>query len=150
MSIHPGQQCGPCSLCGQKSSYYVHPLNWEESIKQKLFQTENVEEKSCVCKPCERNIKRYITAENYQPRWRPKSQESCIIPTCPLTSQDGVIIHTGLVTAGQVAELLHTNVPETKGQLTPLCQAHYRHVIASCIPKRACMSSSSVSHAMPG
>ena len=29
VSIHPGQQCGPCSLCGQKSPYYVHPLNFK-------------------------------------------------------------------------------------------------------------------------
>ena len=78
------------------------------AIKQKSFQTENVHHSSCVCNP-ERGISRI--------------NQSCIIPTCPVKSQGGVIIRTGLVTAGQVAELLHTNVPETTGQLTPLCQA---------------------------
>ena len=58
-----------------------------------------------------------------------QNQQSCIIPTCPVKSQSRVIIHTGLVTAGQVADMLHTNVPETTGQLTPLCQAkqHVHH-----------------------
>ena len=46
-----------------------------------------------------------------------------------------MIIHTSLVTAGQVAELLHTNVPETTGHLIPLCQAHYRHVHCQLHPK---------------
>ena len=44
------------------------------------------------------------------------------------SARELVLPPLGLVTAGQVAELLHTNVPETTGQLTPLCQAHYRHV----------------------
>ena len=58
-----------------------------------------------------------------------QNQQSCIIPTRPVKSQSRVIIHTGLVTAGQVADMLHTNVPETTGQLTPLCQAkqHVHH-----------------------
>ena len=40
-----------------------------------------------------------------------QNQQSCIIPTCPVKSQGRVIIHTGLVTARQVADMLHTNVP---------------------------------------
>ena len=74
-----------------------------------------------------------------------QNQQSCIIPTCPVKSQSRVIIHTGLVTAGQVADMLHTNVPETTGQLTPLCQADYS---MSIIPK-GMLNISSVSHVMP-
>ena len=114
----------------------MHPLNWEKSIKQKLFQTENVDDKTCVCKPCERNIKSYIRAEDYQPWWRPKNQQRCIIPTCPVTSEGRVIIHTSLVTAGQVAELLHTNVPETTCRaFNTTISGHYRHVHCQLHPK---------------
>ncbi len=131
-AVHPGQQCGPCRLCGQSSAYYAHPLTWEETIKQRLYQLESVHDQSRVCKACEKDIKRHITAKNYKPCWRPKTNndDSCIVAAC--NSTDGAIIHTGLVTTQQVAELLQTSIPETAaGQLTPLCQAHYK-LIACC------------------
>ena len=96
--IHPGQQCGPCYLCGQSSKYFTHPLAWEETIKSKLLQIDNIDEVSCVCKACEMNIKRHIKEENYQPRWRTRASkkcDECIAPACNTTHG---IIHTALIT----------------------------------------------------
>ncbi len=126
-AVHPGQQCGPCHLCGQSSAYYTHTLAWEEIIKKRPYQLESVDDHSCICKACEKDIKRHIMAEDYHPCGRPKAADhvSCIVAACNSTA----IIPTGLVTAQQIAELLQTPVPETTaGQLTPLCQTHYKQV----------------------
>ena len=83
---------------------------------------------------------RYITAEDYQPHWRSK------INTVVFSKKSRWSDNSyWFFTAGQVAELLHTNVPETTGQLTPLCQADYS---MSIIPK-GMLNISSVSHVMP-
>ena len=69
-AIHPGQECGPCQLCGKTSPYYSHPATWDKAISAKLYSTEGglVQGNSCVCRACEKYIKRNITSENYKPR----------------------------------------------------------------------------------
>ena len=75
---------GPVVFVGRDPpTIYTHPLNWEESIKMKLFQIENVDDQSCICKACEKDVKWHITAGNYHPQWRPKQGilDRCIVPT---------------------------------------------------------------------
>ena len=75
------------------------------------------------------NIKRHIKEENYQPRWRARASkkcDECIAPACNTTHG---IIHTALVTPQQESELLHATLTESaEGQLTPLCQVHYKKI----------------------
>ena len=122
---HPGRLCGPCQLCGQNSIYYTHPTSFTDTIKQRLHEIErDMDGDSCVCKACERDIKRH---DGYQPRWRytPKD-DKCILVTCNTNNSN---IHTGLVTKQQVSELLHEPVSRSPtGQLTPLCQFHYKNI----------------------
>ena len=50
---------------------HIPYLAWDETIKNKLLQTDTIDGMSCVCKAREMIIcKRHIRAENYQPRWR--------------------------------------------------------------------------------
>ena len=131
--VHPGRLCGPCSLCGQKSAYYTHPSSWKEGLQQNcLYDLEQVGSQSCVCKACAKDIKRHITTAGYIPRWRINTGiniDKCIVPGCSITSDSGLIIHTGLVSTQQVASLLGIPLPQTsEGKLTPLCQGHYKHI----------------------
>ena len=75
------------------------------AIKQKPFQTENVDDSIAVCADPARGISRDTSQQRIihhvgDPKY---SNRDFIIPTCPVKSQCGVIIHTGLVTAVQVA-----------------------------------------------
>ena len=99
----------PLFSVGQKSAYYTHPS-----------------------KACEKDIKRHITTAGYIPRWRINTGiniDKCIVPGCSITSDSGLIIHTGLVSTQQVASLLGIPLPQTsEGKLTALCQGHYKHI----------------------
>jgi len=74
-----------------------------------MYDLEQVGSQSCVCKACEKDIKRHITTAGYIPRWRINTGiniDKCIVPGCSITSDSGLIIHTGLVSTQQVASLL--------------------------------------------
>ena len=47
------------AFVGRAPLTYTHPQNLEESREHKLFQTETVDDKSCV-KACEKDIKRHL------------------------------------------------------------------------------------------
>ena len=56
--------------------------------------------------------------------------DKCIVPGCSITSDSGLIIHTGLVSIQQVVSLLGIPLPQTsEGKLTPLCQGHYNRLL---------------------
>ena len=102
-------------LCGQKSAYYTHPSSWKESLQQNLYDPEQVDSQSCMCKACEKDIKRHLITAGYIPRWRINTGiniDKCIVPGCSITSDSGLIIHTGLVSTQQVASLLGIPLPQ--------------------------------------
>lgn len=90
---------------------------------------EKVNGQSCVCKACEKDIKRHILTTGYWPRLRLKTKEkfdSCTVPARKTTSANGVIVHTGLVNTQRVASILGTTLAKTsEGQLI---QAHFKQV----------------------
>ena len=53
-AINAGQQFGACDICGQSSTYYVHPLTWEKVIEHKSLGMEDMDDMSCVCRPVRR------------------------------------------------------------------------------------------------
>ena len=57
---------------------------------------------------------------------RERMSDECIAPACNNTHG---IIHTALVTPQQASELLDATITESaEGQLTPLCQVHYKQI----------------------
>ena len=74
----------------------------------------------------------YYTHPSSIPKWRINTGiniDKCIVPGCSITSDSGLIIHTGLVSTQQVASLLGIPLPQTsEGKLTALCQGHYKHI----------------------
>ena len=104
----------PLFSVGQKSAYYTHLSSWKEGVQQNLYDLEQVGSQSCMCKACEKDIKR-ITTAGYIPRWRINTGiniDKCIVPGCSITSDSGLIIHTGLVSTQQVASLLGIPLPQ--------------------------------------
>ena len=56
--IHPGQNCGPCVLCGQTSyHYYAHPIRWSDSLRESFLVLEDIDVSTCMCQNCEKDIK---------------------------------------------------------------------------------------------
>lgn len=130
VTFHPGKECGPCQLCAQTSPFYSHPCTWDDSISGRLFQIEEaVSRNSCICRACEKHTSHQRTTGH---GWRPNALEKqikCILPGCKTTAADGVIVHSGLVTAQQIERIYEVTLAEnTVGQLVPLCQAHYKHL----------------------
>ena len=130
-AAHPGQECGPCQLCGTStSSYYSHPATWDKAISNRLYQVElSVVSDSCICRACERHIKRNISSENYKPRWVTNQEviAKCILPECTVTSSTGYIVHSSVVTTLQIQSAFKVQV-HSEGKLIPLRQTHYKYL----------------------
>ncbi len=108
-------------------------LAWEETIKHKLLiETEKVDEMSCVCKACERDVKRHKGAANYQPHWRAKVNKECykcIAPACNTTYMRILYIHVHCLNWSHHNKHLNpcATIPEsTEGQFVSLCQVYHR------------------------
>ena len=70
VTIHPGQGCGPCHLCSKSAPYNSHLSAWDPGLSAKLRAIEeSVTDDSCICRVCEKDIKRNINLENYVLRW---------------------------------------------------------------------------------
>ncbi len=102
-TIHPGRKCGPCQLCSKSASFYTHLSTWDPELSAKLRAMEKtITVDSCICRACEKDIKRNINSGDYVPRWTLQNQENvhkCILPHCYKTES---IVHSGLVTAKHI------------------------------------------------
>ena len=127
-AAHSGRECGPCQLCGKTAPYYAHPATWDVAISARLYSIEeSIQGESCICRACEKHIKRNITSENYKPRCHHPTVK-CILPECTVTNNTGSIVHTGVVTQQQIQSLFKVTIGCEIGDSIPLCQAHYKHV----------------------
>lgn len=126
--FHPHRSCGPCSLCEQENRYYTHVGAFRNSIKEVLYKLErSLDESDCVCKSCEKDIKRNFSKDSYHPRWRSMQLNHCTIPECSATNATCMIIHTSLIDTENMSNLLNTPLPEPKdGELLSLCEKHYK------------------------
>ncbi len=90
---------------------------------------------SCICRACEKDIKRNINSGDYVPRWTLQNQENihkCILPHCNKTES---IVHSGLVTAKHINVIFNVAVNTDDGKLVPLCQVHYKQVHRTINPQ---------------
>ena len=123
LAILPGRQCGPCRLCGHSSVKYAHPLTWDEVIKQKLFALESIDDHSCVCKACDRDKTEHFKCALYT-----------TVETKLWELHNPCMQENKWKWGGNYSHCLRNSaagwaVPTASaGQLTPLYQAHYKHV----------------------
>ena len=130
--VHPGKECGPCSLCKHKLPSYAHPFTWSQPLYDNLKGGENtVNKDSCICHPCEQDFKNGATKDNYVPRWKRRKQkyQKCIIANC---SAQKNFINTTICTSEDVAQLYDINhTMESTGSKSSistlvLCTEHYK------------------------
>ena len=63
MTIHPGQGCGPCHLCSKSAPLFA----WDPGRSAKVCAIEeSVADDSCICRACEKDLKRKINLEYSQ------------------------------------------------------------------------------------
>ena len=124
--IHPGQECGPCHLCHQNSMYYSHLATWEEALKTKLREVTLISEDKCICRKCEKDIKRNtenIGSNTYTPRWL-HSAAQCMIQGC---QNKKPAINTSMFDKDSVSKLLGLEVRPDTTHIS-LCEEHYKKV----------------------
>ncbi len=135
-TIHPGRKCGPCQICSKSASFYTHLSTWDLELSAKLRAMEKtITVDSCICRACEKDIKRNINSGDYVPRWTLQNQENvhkCILPHCNKTES---IVHSGLVTAKHINDIFNVAVNTDDGKLVPLCQVHYKQVHRTINPQ---------------
>ena len=135
-TIHPGRKCGPCQLCCKSASYYIHLSTWDPELSTKLRAMEKtITVDSCICRACEKDIKRKINSGDYVPCWTLQNKENihkCILPHCNKTES---IVHSGLVTAKHINDIFNVAVNTDDGKLVPLCQVHYKQVHRTINPQ---------------
>ena len=124
-NLHPGQPCGPCHLCQERSTHYSHLATWRENLKERVNQFTLTVERDCVCRKCEKDIKRNISKDAYTPRWVRSGTRAaqCIVLGCTHT---GTIIRSGSITSHQVSQVLNVEVRQDSSRLVNLCGLHYR------------------------
>ena len=122
--FHSGHDCGPCSLCHQKYRYYTHSAAWTEVYRGRLHRIEEeITDSSCICKPCERDIKRNLNRVDYLPRWRGKAAQHCLVQGCRSSTK---IIRTSLFSSEQLLSSFNcTPLPEHANTPIAICEEHY-------------------------
>ena len=128
----PGQQ-KRCSLCRERlRGAHSHPGQWKSELQQFLMKYTKIPTASCVCKACERSVRRGFDGKckgDFVPRWIKqnikKQKQCCCVPGCGITSERSctfapfdVICEVANVSISE-EELLNAHSPFY------LCSQHY-------------------------
>lgn len=92
----------------------------------KVNQFTSTADQECVCRKCEKDIKRNSNKDTYTPRWvrgGTRTAAQCIVLGCTDTR---TIICTGSISKEQVAEVLKVDIRQDSSRLVSLCGPHYR------------------------
>ena len=82
----PGQE-SRCSLCRERlRGAHSYPGQWKSELQQFLLKHTEIPLSYCVCKSCERNLRRGMSGKgDFIPRWikhELKKQKQCCCVTC--------------------------------------------------------------------
>ena len=134
-------ECGPSrSLCNQDSRRYSHPPKMKQAVYKLICSVEGVEElddMTCICHACYKQVDRNISNENFQPRWKDRSSSkgSCVIDGC----SKGAYRRTQIASPVAIGTILGKRVA-TSDTYTPLCKHHYTHVQNTLRAPQPCSS----------
>ena len=85
-----------CTLCRERlRGAHSHPGQWKCELLQFLLKYSEIPMSACVCKPCERSIRRGLGGKfvEFSPRWvkhgikKQKQKQCCCVPGCGKTSE---------------------------------------------------------------
>ena len=130
---HPGQDCGPCTLCKQERFAYTHAADLGREYKDRLLQFNNIiPDIACLCKICVDDLKRNVNKCNYTPRWLKVTStptQKCAVPTCHNKSR----IVQCLLTTEKINEVLKLPSTSNNTGRVDVCIEHYK-VIHRSLP----------------
>ena len=131
IKCHEGD-CACCTWCLKSNSRYIHPIQIKEKANEVYTWLQNncsnLNDSSCICQPCYKQIDRKNGSPGFHPRWAPKLPKpntKCCIEKC----EQPVYTNTNLVTGEQIEQILHERVTafsisDSQTSLA-LCQDHY-------------------------
>ena len=136
-----------CSLCKERlRDAHSHPGQWKSELQQFLLTYSKVSVGSCVCKPCERSMRRELDGKfkgEFIPRWikhgLKKQDQCCCVPGCGKTSERSCVFASFDI----ICEAANVNVNEA--QVTkvaspfPLCSQHYYVTYNYCRSEPECV-----------
>ena len=131
--LHPGQDCGPCSLCKQEKITYTHVADLGGEYKDRLLQFCTVSDEACICKPCADDIKRNLSKCDYVLRWvkiTSITTPKCAVPACQSKSR---IVQCLLTTKEAIISTLKLPPSSNESDQIHLCIEHYK-VIHRSLP----------------
>ena len=84
-----------CTLCRERlRGAHSHPGQWNRELQQFLLKHTEIRMSACVCKPCERSMRRGLGGQfvgEFIPRWIKleikKQKQCCCVPGCGKTSE---------------------------------------------------------------
>ena len=137
MTIQLGEGFGPCHLCSKSALYYSHLSARDSRLSAKLRAIEeSVADNRCICRVCEKDIKRKNNLEKYVPCWAYtgsiENTPKCILPNCEKTES---IVHSLLIKGKHICDTFHVS-DNTEGKLVLLCQVHYKQMHRMINPQR--------------
>ncbi|CAC5360384.1 unnamed protein product [Mytilus coruscus] len=128
--VHPGDYCGPCSLCKKDSNYgYLHlgsksyQLDFVDFVKFK----HKISEKDCICKSCMLKLNRNfshkaLAEERLQTAKKPKLE--CALALCNSCTNTSVTRNSPLDT-DELNTCFSVSLQEPQIESIFLCDGHY-------------------------
>ncbi|CAG2218427.1 unnamed protein product [Mytilus edulis] len=128
--VHPGDYCGPCSLCKKDSNYgYLHlgsksyQLEFVDFVKSK----HKISEKDCICKSCMLKLNRNfshkaLAEESLQTAKKPKLE--CALALCNSCTNTSVTRSSPLDT-DELNTCFSVSLQEAQIESIFLCDGHY-------------------------
>lgn len=144
-TVHPGRECGPCHICQKAAYQYCHIRTWEETAKEKIRNIHpDIDENDCVCRRCEKDLKRNIDREGYTPKWAAAMTvnvcgDKCVVVGC--TNRQS-IVQSQTYTPAKIANILQCEVDsENTFLVTSICSQHYKLLQreANAVHKKCCL-----------
>ena len=134
-----------CSLCRERlRSQHTHFGQWKSELQQFLLKYTEIPA-SCVCKACERSIRRGFDGKfvgEYIPRWIKhgikKQKQCCCVPGCDKTSERSCVFASFDVI--REASSVSVSEEEVANVSSPffLCRQHYYDTFSYCRSSNEC------------
>ena len=152
----PGQQ-NRCSLCRERLRHmHSHPGQWKSELQQFLLRYGEVALGSCVCKACERSLRRGMSGKfkgDYSPRWIKQDlknkKQCCCVPGCGNTSERSSAFAFDIICEASNVSVGEGDVANASGPFY-LCSQHYYATYSHCRSVSECALCGSKSHHRAG
>ena len=134
----PGQQ-SRCSLCRERlRDAHSHPGQWKSEVQQFLLKYTEITVSSCVCKSCERSLRRGMSGKfkgEFIPRWikheLKKEKQCCCVPGCGNMSERSCVFAFDMICEAANVSVSEDEAANASGPFH-LCSQHYYATYSHC------------------